>query len=224
MKKQFTTVVPDKLYFPEVSGNTTATFVYDGPSTIKVNVNSPNEPVYVREEDQVFENDVIVVVNANTDTKAAYTLFPGPVVEPIFQEETLLDGSKYLNRTNPSLQDYYRISYNTTSNTFEYSVRIKDWKTENLKKAETMLLTLQTGFLERITIDNGGNDAVKEFIVNSGVNVGSMTSAEVVAQIQTFVGVLETYIEQENDIIVWKYAVPYITQFPEIPEILRKFF
>jgi len=224
MIKEFTTIVPDRLYFSEVSGNKTASYVYDGPTEIKVNVTDPFNPIYIKDEDLYDENDTIITVNADSETKAAYYLYPPATTEAIFEEEVLSDGSIFLNNTNPSLEEYYSISYNKDTSAFEYHARpTKQWKTANLLKAETMLITIQTGILARIQIDNGGNQAVKDFLINNGeqTTCNLLTPDQIVDKIEQFVAVLENYIEQEKQIITWKYVNLPVSEFPEIPDILQ---
>lgn len=228
MKKKFTAVVPDRLYFSEISGNTKVSFTYDGPQELKVNITFPNDPTILIDGDDFDEvNDTFITLDANTDLQAAYMLSPNPITVDnfVFEEEKLLDGTVYLNRTNPSLHDYYKIYYNTEKSSFEYTPISREWRTKNLVKAQEAKLSIETGMLARITIDNGGNEAVKQFLIDSGVSIGDLSAEEVVQQLQDYIKILDAYIIEESKIISWKYENgPPETQFPEIPEIIKKFF
>lgn len=232
MIKEFNCVVPDRLYFSEVSGNTTASYTYNGPEQLFVAVqkgtgiilNDRYQPDNTAQYDSEFVD--IITVDANIDTATAFLLSDNPITgeDYIFEAELLSDGTSYENRKNPSLHDYYQLShYDYQQKKFIYRVIERPWKTKNLKRAETIIQYIQTAILARIDIDNGGNQAVKQFFTEKGF-FQSDNPDTIVQTINNCVTLLENFINTEKNIITWKYVngAPE-TEFPELPEFFRSF-
>jgi hypothetical protein len=228
MKKTFTTKVPNSLYSDDFSENKTATFTYEGPDVINVVIDKKMGNILNRNfvEGDLFdeENNILVTVDAKVDTNIAYLLLNNTITNFIFEDEVLDDGSVYKNRTNPSLHDYYIISeYDLDNKNFKLNSIVRNSKTPALIKAEEIKTTLETGFLARIEIDDGGNDSVKNFLESNGVTL-SKSADEIVTEIQNYVTVLDNFIKQESKKVIWKYENPPTSVVPELPDYLKKFF
>jgi hypothetical protein len=135
------------------------------------------------------------------------------------------DGSTYLNRTNPQLHDYYRVThYDFNENQFVINTITRPWKTDNLRLAKTLKSNIETGILARVNIDNGGNTAVRDFFFERGINVNPDADI-LVSDINKYVELLQSFINTENDIIIWKYENgPPHNDIPTLPYYIKKFY
>lgn len=228
MKKTFTTTVPNTLYSDDYSENKTASFTYDGPEVLNVLIDKMNGDIINTNftDVDVFDedNNILISVNAKANTDIAYLLLSNPITDFTFEDETLDDGSVYKNRTNPSLHDYYMITnYDLSNSNFIKTPIVRNYKTPALIKAESIKTIIETAFLARIVIDDGGNEAVKNFIEENG-SIVTGSADEVVTEIQNYVTTLDNFITQEKNKIIWKYENPPNSVLPEMPEFLKKFF
>lgn len=225
MKKNFTVSVPDELY---VSANTlgkTLSLSYDGPSTIDAIVSRDGrfEGTVPFSEYEPSGTDQIVTVYANTDPAVAYLILPAPAPEYTFEEQEMEDGNVWLNNTNPRLHDYYDIIYNTEANEWNLQPRVKDPRTPGLMEATHRKTRLNNSVLIHGMVDDGSNtDIVQALTTRFAVKVQDMTADEVVAIVNEYVDTLDTFIEQEQPKLAWKYEI--FQSVPDAPEILQPVF
>jgi hypothetical protein len=225
MKKNFTVPVPDELYITANTLGKTMTLSYDGPATIDCIITPGGDFLgTVPYEGYVAEpSERVVALNANTDTAVAYLTLPAPDPEFTFEEQTMEDGSVWLNNTNPRLHDYYMFKYNINEENWVLVPKVKDFKTPGLVKAENRKLQLEKGILIHGQIDNGSNNEIVSFLsTRYAINSGNTTADDVVATINDYIAELDEFIDEESAKYMWKYETH--EPVPDAPELIKPVF
>ena len=210
MQKQFSIRMPDELYVPGFTQTKTATFTYDGPSTISVVVTRQGDIVGLANPDlpPVPEDsfEYVVDIDASVYPQVAhYIVNTDPDVDYVYEDILNHDGSVYKQITNPRLQDVYRLKYNegatgeTTSTTGH---------TTGL--CEFVLITKDKTTIGEITVKRN-LDLVKSKLQDVALDTADQTTYN------NFITASETYLTTMSTVYPWKYVEITTPEVPKLP-------
>lgn len=199
MEKTFTINVPDEVWVDSWTNNKTESYDYSGPETIYVRVGWENTPSDWSESELTANEDrgeVIVEVNATTDTAVAYYLVhQDQEWEYTFTTENNHDGSTFDAMDNPRLHDYFELDHVTGQGLVLNPV---------YKKATTIA---EEKASERLAYVKKYDDAY-DFDV------------DIQTTIDTFISDTETYLTNMESVYPWKYVTISHDDIPKIPASL----
>lgn len=199
MDKTFTINVPDEVWVDSWNDNKTESYDYSGPEKIWVLVGRDNTPSEWSETEITANEDrgeIVVEVDANTDTAIAYHLVhQDKAWEYTYTEETNHDGSKYNAIDNPRLHDYFALDHVTGEGLSLDPI---------YKKATTIA---EEKAMERLAYVKKYDDAY-DF------------DADTQSTIDTFIAATNTYLNNMKTVYPWKYVTISHDDIPKIPASL----
>jgi hypothetical protein len=208
--KDFTIPVPDELYLAPISGNKTLTATYNGIRYLDLIIDKQLDIVidHIKLDDSlklapINPNIEIIRIDLDQYPEIGYFLFvPKDSSSYIFEDETLSDGTVFNKIVNPQLHDYfYQIKYNRQNASWKLEPIVKDTKTPGLQKAISLITQIDGLFALDTAPDS----------------IRRLTELES-QYLNAYKTELETYIEQEQTKIVWKYTT--FSSAPAIPNNL----
>jgi len=202
MSKTFTVSVPDQLWVDSWEANKTESYTYTGPDTIHVLVNTTTDEIESWSEDPLTASDdnaeIVVTIDATSDAGVAvahYFYSKGAEHEYTYENETNHDGSIYEKITNPVIQDYFDVTYNT-DDSVHLTALYKNPKTVAEEKAET-----RKAYVEKY-------NNVYDFDTDTQTTI------------DTFLANVDTYLTSMANVYPWKYVVIDENDIPKIPASL----
>lgn len=199
MDKTFTISVPDEVWVNSWTTNKTESYDYSGPEKLWVIVGRENTPGEWSDSELTPNEDkgeIVVEVDANTDTAIAYYLnHLDQSWEYSYTTETNHDGSTYEAISNPRLHDYFELDH-VTGEGLKLNPVYKKSTTIAEEKAK-----------ERLEYVKKYDDAY-DF------------DAETQATIDAFVSATETYLDTMATVYPWKYVTISHDDIPKVPAAL----
>lgn len=202
MEKTFTISVPDELWVNSWNTNKTETYTYTGPSAIKVMVETVGDWEYLEWSESEFERELndheLIIELAVTDETVAVAHWITTIsanYEYTYVETVNHDNSTYNAIANPRIQDYFTISYRPNSG-FSLDPIYKETKNLNADLAEE-----RKAYVKKYDDLYDFDTAIQE-------------------KIDTFLQVVDTYLENMQTAYPWKYVTIDKNEVPKIPASL----
>jgi len=202
MEQEFTIAIPDEIWVDTWDDSNTATYTYVGPETMYVLISDRSDDVSRWSESAITVEDgnldFVVEIDATVDANlpVAYWLHSqGTDDEHTFANETMHDGSVYSGIANPSIHDYFSISYSRGDGVTIQSI-YKNPTLENEVVADTRLA-----------------------YVNKYANAYEFDDT-VTGIITTFVAAVATYKALVATSYPWKFTTLDVAEVPRIPASL----
>jgi hypothetical protein len=195
----FSYPLPDELYVEGVSGKITGTFTYDGPETFDVQIDQSGNIIDIDiQNDPELGPDYRKTINATKNPEVAYMFahyfiedYHPPVSDTV--DEVMENGDVYKKPLNPDLTTAYQVNYNTQDN---------DWELVQIVKQQDNPSTLEA-------------KKRKEYIQKYADKYSF--GVEVDDAIETYITLLDTFIENNPLLKTWKYINFNSNPVPKIP-------
>lgn len=202
MDKEFTIDVPDEIWVDAWDDSNTETYTYVGPETMYVLISDRTDDVSMSSESEITVEDgnldFVVEVDATVDANlpvAHWLHSQSTMHEHTFANETMHDGSVHPGITNPSIHDYFSISYNRGDGVTIQPI-YKNPTLENEVVADTRL-----AYVNKYASAYEFDDTV------TGV-------------ITTYVAAIATYKALVATSYPWKFVTLDVAEVPKIPASL----
>lgn len=151
MKITFTYPLPDSLYFPEVSGNKTAEYTYEGPEILTVVINPLGEVIEVDPHSLVeVPLPLIKYVNASERPEIAYMILKNDIdhIPEPSEPEILHNGDSYIEPKNPFLWIAYDLIFDMEKDDWDLKVLTKPLQNFAKDIAEERLSYLESYYTQ----------------------------------------------------------------------------
>ena len=201
MIKQFTYPIPDDNFVEGISGKRKVTYTYEGPEKLFVLVNSDGivykvDPDIDNLTDE--EKKELVEIDANQTPEVAF--FFGHILLDVFDykyefdEEILENGDVYAFPKNPLLWDAYYLLYD---------FKTSEWIFKQILKP----------------LYKPGEEIVNSRIKLLNFYLGKYDfSSDLKEEILDYISSLESYLDNCQEILEWKYThLPIAENIPKIP-------
>lgn len=212
MEKTFTINVPDEIWVNSWNDNKTETYTYNGPSVIKVLVETKGEWGVLNWSESDFgelqDHETVVDITVDDSNVAVAHWLVSKDAEHTYTYTAVdnHDGSQYDKMDNPRIQDYFEIGYNPQDGFKLLAI---------YKKTETSV--------EMVAKER--KEFVKKYDDAYDFDADTQTT------IDNFLTAIDTYLTAMETVYPWKYVaidkseVPkipasLITAFKELPEIV----
>ena len=202
MDKEFTIDVPDEIWVDAWDDSNTETYTYLGPETIYVLISDRTDDVSMSSESEITIEDgnldFVVEVDATVDANlpvAHWLHTQGTDPDHTFADETMHDSSVYSGIANPTIHDYFDISYARDAGVTIEPI-YKNTTLENELVADTRLA-----------------------YVNKYANAYEFDDT-VTGIITTFVAAIATYKALVATSYPWKFVTLDVAEVPRIPASL----
>lgn len=198
----FSYPLPDELYVEGVSGKVEGTFTYNGPKTFDVEIDQSGNVLDINiQNDPELGPDYRKTINATKTPEVAYMFahyFDQNQTTPLPEtvDEVMENGDVYKKPINPDLKSAYEIKFNTEDN---------DWELVQIVKQQDNPSTLEA-------------KKRKEYIQKYADKYSF--GVEVDDAIETYITVLDTFIENNPSLKTWKYTNFNLNPVPKIPAII----